>query len=137
MFHSSASLALLHHYAHWTHVIADNCWGHLHENIVPHDIAKTLLYNDDNWNILSIFLHIYFFTHLIFIILSKRHTVKVGVLTEVNIWRIIIISGKCRVAQRSHVLLDCLIHWVILRAKVLIYNEKKKTNTYCIIYIIT
>lgn len=51
------------------------------------------------------------------------HTVKVSVLTEVNFRRDIIISGKCRVAQGSQVLLDCLIHWVILRAEVLIYNE--------------
>lgn len=51
------------------------------------------------------------------------HTVKVSVLTEINIRRVIIISGKCRVAQGSQVLLDSLIHWVILRAKDLIYNE--------------
>lgn len=51
------------------------------------------------------------------------HTVKVSVLTEINIRRVIIISGKSRVAQGSQVLLDSLIHWVILRAKDLIYNE--------------
>lgn len=82
--------------------------------------------NDDNWNIISIFIFVYLFLSLIFIILSKKHTVKVSVLTGVNIRRIIIISGKCRVAQRSQILLDCLIHWVILRAIVLIYNEWRK-----------
>lgn len=125
LFHSSALSELLHHYAQWTEVIADNCWDHLHENIVQHDIAKhfKILYNDDNWNILSIFLYIYFFTSLIFIILSKRHTLKVSVLTEENFWRIIIIPRGCRVAQRSHVLLDSLIHWVILWAIFLIYNK--------------
>lgn len=122
LFHSSA---LLHHYAHWTHVIADNCRDHLHENILQHNITKTPQnsLNDDNWNIISILIFVYLFLSLIFIILSKKHTVKVSVLTEVNIRRIIIISGKCRVAQRSQVLLDCLIHWVILRAIVLIYIE--------------
>lgn len=54
---------------------------------------------------------------------KKMHTVKVSVLTEVNIRRVIIISGKCRVAQGRQVLLDSLIHLVILRAKDLIYNE--------------
>lgn len=50
----------MHHYAHWTHVIADNCWDHLHENIVQHGLAKSLQnsLHDDNWNILSIFIFI-------------------------------------------------------------------------------
>lgn len=73
--------------------------------------------------LVRLYIYLFFCISLIFIILSKRHTVKVSVLTEINIRRVIIISGKCRVAQGSKVLLDSLIHWVILRAKDLNYNE--------------
>lgn len=69
-------------------------------------------------------LYIYLFLYISSIYYSKKmHTVKVSVPTEVNIRRVIITLGKCRVAQGRQVLLDSLIHWVILRAKVLIYNE--------------
>lgn len=60
LFHSSELSALLHHYAHWTHVIVDNCWDHLHENTAQHKITKLqkhfkILYKNDNLNILSIY----------------------------------------------------------------------------------
>lgn len=66
---------------------------------------------------------------------------KVSVLTEVNIRRIIMIMGGCRIAQSSRVLLDCLIHRVILRAKFFDLQWMKKpiysyiNNNYLTVFI--